>query len=82
MQSTDRDLARIFQAMKARYRTQALQNLGFYLMHTRPLLFYILVLFFLYGGDRWLSASKLSITHQVHLDAVSVAIRRKKELLF
>lgn len=80
MPTRDPDLAQIIRAMKARFGIQALQNIGFYLMHTRPILFYIVILFFLCGGERWLGASKHPITHQVRLDAFAVLTTQRREL--
>jgi hypothetical protein len=81
MQGGESDVIRILRAMKVRYRTQAMQNLGFYLLQTRPIIFFIAAIFFLCGGHRHLRMSQRSVSHQVRLDALGVVVQQRGEHL-
>lgn len=74
------DFDRILRAMKLRYQTQALQNVGFYLMQTRPLFFIITALFFLCNGHRWFG-TKGSMTLHIRVDGLYVLEGYRKEHL-
>jgi hypothetical protein len=75
------DLPRAFRAMKYRYRTQALLNLGFYLIERRPVLFFVAIIFFVLGGHRWLSNSQHSYPRPLVAEGFGMLVQRQRQHL-
>jgi hypothetical protein len=80
-QAADLDLPRAFRAMKFRYRTQAMLNLGFWLLETRPAFFFVAIVFFLVGGHRWLDTSQQANPHQLRSEAMGVVVGQRRVYL-
>jgi hypothetical protein len=78
----DQNLPPILRAMKLRYRTQALLNLGFYLMETRPLFFFIAILFFLVGGHWWSKGAQKSTPLGLRSEAMGFVGIQRRQYLF
>ena len=77
--AVDPTVPRVIRAMKFRYQTQALLHIGFWLIETRPALFFIFISLVMFGGFRWLNTTLHVSPHSLRLEAFSALYRTRKE---
>jgi hypothetical protein len=67
--------------MKFRYQTQAILHLGFWLIETRPVLFFIFIFLVMSSGFKWLNTTLHASPHSLRVEAFGAVVESRRENL-